>query len=90
MLVMLHEFEFEHVSGRTKITSSMVALGEDNVYTAMSNTVGLPIGIIAKLMLHGYSNPGVHIPVQKEIYLPVLKELEEFGIKFTDTITEIK
>jgi saccharopine dehydrogenase-like NADP-dependent oxidoreductase len=90
MLVMLHEFEFEHHKGRTKITSSMVALGEDNVYTAMSNTVGLPIGIIAKLMLHGYSNPGVHIPVQKEIYLPVLKELEEFGIKFTDTITEIK
>ena len=67
----------------------MVALGEDNVFTAMSNTVGLPIGIIAKLMLNGYSNPGVHIPVQKEIYLPVLKELEEFGIKFTDTITEI-
>jgi saccharopine dehydrogenase-like NADP-dependent oxidoreductase len=89
MLVMLHEFEFEHLRGRTKITSSMVALGEDNVFTAMSNTVGLPIGIIAKLMLNGYSNPGVHIPVQKEIYLPVLKELEEFGIKFTDTITEI-
>ena len=89
MLVMLHEFEFEHQKGRTKIMSSMVALGEDNVFTAMSNTVGLPIGIIAKLMLKGYSNPGVHIPVQKEIYLPVLKELEEFGIKFTDTITKI-
>ena len=89
MLVMLHEFEFEHQKGRTKIMSSMVALGEDNVFTAMSNTVGLPIGIIAKLMLNGYSNPGVHIPIQKEIYLPVLKELEEFGIKFTDTITEI-
>jgi len=89
MLVMLHEFEFEHHEGRTKIASSMVALGEDNVFTAMSNTVGLPIGIIAKLMLNGYSHPGVHIPVQKEIYLPVLKELEEFGIKFTDTITEI-
>ncbi len=89
MLVMLHEFEFEHHEGRTKIASSMVALGEDNVFPALSNTVGLPIGIIAKLMLNGYSNPGVHIPVQKEIYLPVLKELEEFGIKFTDTITEI-
>ena len=89
MLVMLHEFEFEHPTGRTKITSSMVALGEDNVFTAMSNTVGIPIGIIAKLILKGYSNPGVHIPIQKELYLPVLKELEEFGIKFTDTITEI-
>jgi hypothetical protein len=55
----------------------------------MSNTVGIPIGIIAKLILNGYSNPGVHIPIQKELYLHVLKELEEFGIKFTDTITEI-
>ncbi len=89
MLVMLHEFEFQHHAVRTKITSSMVALGEDNVYTAMSNTVGLPIAIIAKHILNGYTNPGVHIPVQKELYLPVLEELEEFGIKFTETITEI-
>ncbi|MFM7595808.1 MAG: saccharopine dehydrogenase family protein [Flavobacteriales bacterium] len=90
MLVMLHEFEFQHQAVCTKITSSMVALGEDNVFTAMSNTVGLPIAMIAKQMLNGYTNPGVHIPVQKELYLPVLKELEEFGIKFTETITEIK
>ena len=86
---MLHEFEYIQTGKKTRIMSSMVALGEDNVYTAMSNTVGLPIGIIAKLMLHGYSNPGVHIPVQKEIYLPVLNELESFGIKFIETTTEI-
>ena len=89
MLVMLHEFEYIQTGKKTRILSSMVAIGEDNVYTAMSNTVGLPIGIIAKLMLHGYSNPGVHIPVQKEIYLPVLNELESFGIKFIETTTEI-
>ena len=89
MLVMLHEFEYIQTGKKTRIMSSMVALGEDSVYTAMSNTVGLPIGIIAKLMLHGYSNPGVHIPVQKEIYLPVLNELESFGIKFIETTTEI-
>lgn len=89
MLVMLHEFVFEYDRKQTKITSFMVALGEDNQFTAMSNTVGLPVGIIAKQILKGYSNPGVQIPVQKEIYIPVLNELEEFGIKFTDIITEI-
>jgi len=89
MLVMLHEFVFEYDRKQTKITSFMVALGEDNQFTAMSNTVGLPVGIIAKQILKGYSNPGVQIPVQKEIYIPVLNELEEFGIKFNDIITEI-
>ena len=89
MLVMLHEFEFKKNGNRSKIISSMVAIGEDATYTAMSNTVGLPIGIIAKLMLKGYADPGVQIPVKKELYLPVLRELEDYGIKFTETITEI-
>lgn len=89
MLVMLHEFEYEDKGVTKKLTSSMVCEGEDNVYTAMANTVGLPIGIIAKRMLQGYSNPGIQIPIQKEIYEPVLTELEKFGITFTDHIIEI-
>jgi hypothetical protein len=40
-------------------------------------------------MLKGYADPGVQIPVKKELYLPVLRELEDYGIKFTETITEI-
>ena len=51
----------------------------------MSNTVGLPIGMAAKLILSGELNKkGVHIPVTSDIYEPILKELEENGVIFND------
>ena len=28
--------------------------------------------------------PGVQIPINKEVYEPILKELENYGIKFTE------
>ena len=90
MLVMLHEFEYTEQGKQFRILSSMVAVGEDPTYTAMANTVGLPIGIIAKHMLQGYANPGVQLPIDPALFLPVLKELEELGITFRDKITEIE
>jgi saccharopine dehydrogenase-like NADP-dependent oxidoreductase len=90
MLVMLHEFEYTEQGKQLRILSSMVAVGEDPTYTAMANTVGLPIGIIAKHMLQGYANPGVQLPIDPTLFLPVLKELEELGITFRDKITEIE
>jgi hypothetical protein len=63
----------------------MVCKGEDQTYTAMANTVGLPMGIIAKRMLKGQiSLTGVHLPIQPEIYLPVLEELTSYGITFEE------
>jgi saccharopine dehydrogenase (NADP+, L-glutamate forming) len=51
--------------------------------TAMAKTVGLPLGIAAKLVLQGKINlKGVHLPVTKEIYDPVLSELATMGIEF--------
>ena len=56
----------------------MVIKGENRISTAMAKTVGLPVGIAAKMILNEkISTPGVHIPIKKEIYEPVLKELEE-------------
>jgi len=64
----------------------LIAKGEDNVRTAMAKTVGLPLGIAARLILNGTIKlKGLHIPTKKEIYEPVLKELEEHGIKFEET-----
>lgn len=85
MLVMYHEFEYLINSEQKKITSSLVTLGEDEVYTAMSNTVGLPVAIAAKLILEGkISECGVTLPVYKEVYEPILAELETFGITFDE------
>ena len=64
----------------------MVTLGEDRVYTAMSKTVGLPVAIAALAILNEkIVTPGVQIPITKEVYDPILKELEAYGISFTET-----
>ena len=86
MIVMLHEIEFETADGRKKkIESSLIVKGEDSLRTAMAKTVGLPLGIAAKLILEDKIHlTGVHMPVHKEIYEPVLKELEKFGVVFRE------
>ena len=83
MIVMLHEIEYETGGQRSEIRSSLVVKGEDNLRTAMAKTVGLPLAIAAKLILNGRIRlTGLHIPTHKDIYEPVLRELEEYGIRF--------
>jgi saccharopine dehydrogenase-like NADP-dependent oxidoreductase len=60
-------------------------LGEDEVRTAMAKTVGLPVGIAARLLLQGKLNAtGVVVPLQQEIYEPILAELEQYGVNFSE------
>ena len=68
----------------------MVNIGEDQTYTSMSNTVGLPAAICAKMILTGeLTKTGVTLPVQPEVYDPILKELESFDIKFVEKETAL-
>ena len=83
MIVMLHEIKYKVGSQESGVRSHLIVKGENNVRTAMAKTVGLPLGIAAKLILNGTIQlKGLHIPTKKEIYEPVLKELELQGIKF--------
>jgi saccharopine dehydrogenase-like NADP-dependent oxidoreductase len=85
MIVMLHEIRYKKGLQEFGTNSLLVVKGEDNVHTAMAKTVGLPLGIAAKLILNGSIQlKGLHIPTNKEIYDPVLKELERHDIKFFD------
>ena len=85
MLVMQHRIDYNHLGSHRKIFSNMVIYGEDQIHTAMSISVGLPVAITAKLILQKRINlTGVQIPVNKVIYEPVLKELTEYGIKFEE------
>jgi saccharopine dehydrogenase-like NADP-dependent oxidoreductase len=85
MIVMQHQVEYLLGEERQRKVSSMAIIGEDSVHTAMSKTVGLPVAIAAKLILQGkISLRGVHIPIHREIYEPVMKELDDFGIRFTE------
>ena len=85
MIVMQHLFGYEINGKKLQIESSLVVYGENQTYTAMSKTVGLPVGIAALKILKGeIKTPGVQRPITKEVYEPILKELEEYGIKFTE------
>ena len=88
MIVMLHEIEYTINAQPSTINSSLVVKGENSLRTAMAKTVGLPLAIAVKLILNGTINlKGLHIPNKKEIYEPVLKELEEHDIKFHEKRT---
>ncbi len=90
MIVMLHEIEYELDDHQTSVKSSLIVKGENNLRTAMAKTVGLPLGIAAKLILGGkIKMTGLHIPTYKEIYQPVLKELEQHQVRFHEMITTL-
>jgi len=85
MIVMYHKFGYELNGNKHQIDSTMVCLGQDQTYTAMAKTVGLPVAIAALQILNGNINtPGVQLPINREVYLPILKELEEFGVIFNE------
>jgi len=85
MIVMYHKFGFELNGKKRQIDSHMVAVGENQTYTAMAKTVGLPVAIATLLILNKkITTPGVQIPLSKELYEPILKELENYGIAFKE------
>lgn len=85
MIVMYHKFGYELNGNKYQIDSTMVTLGEDQTYTAMAKTVGLPVAIATLAILNGtITTPGVQIPLKKEVYRPILEELETYGIAFKE------
>ena len=83
MIVMYHKIGYEINGQRKQIDSTMVCLGDDQTYTAMAKTVGLPVAMATLQILNGnIKTPGVQLPIKKEVYAPILKELEEYGVVF--------
>jgi len=85
MIVMYHKFGYELDGKKHQIDATMVTTGEDQTYTAMSKTVGLPVAMATLAILNGkIKTPGVQIPITAEVYEPILKELEDYGIVFKE------
>lgn len=83
MIVMQHMFGYEYQGKKKQIESSLVVIGENQTYTAMAKTVGLPVAIATLKILKGeITNPGVQLPIAKEVYEPILAELKSYGIEF--------
>jgi saccharopine dehydrogenase (NADP+, L-glutamate forming) len=80
-IVMWHRFGFHINEHMRSITSHLTIAGENESQTAMSKTVGLPLGIATKLLLtEKIKQRGVVIPIEKEMYDPILAELNTLGI----------
>lgn len=85
MIVMYHKFGYELNGKKHQIDANMVVIGENQTYTAMAKTVGLPVAMATLGILNGkITSSGVQIPITKEIYQPILQELQEFGISFNE------
>ncbi|MBK7148237.1 MAG: saccharopine dehydrogenase NADP-binding domain-containing protein [Bacteroidetes bacterium] len=89
MVVMVHEFFYRKGRVNKKLQSSLVVLGENQEHTAMAKTVGLPLGMVTKLILNqAVKATGVLMPKDSEVYNPILAELETYGIGFKEKITK--
>ena len=85
MIVMQHMFGYEYQGKKKQIESSLVVKGENQIYTAMAKTVGLPVAIATLKILKGeISKVGVQLPIAKEVYEPILEELKTHGIEFLE------
>ena len=86
MIILQHTFEAAYPEGHgERITSTLIDYGIPHGDSAMARTVGLPPAIGTKLILEGkIDKSGVYIPVEPDIYLPVLKELKGLNIEFSE------
>nr|WP_319510241.1 saccharopine dehydrogenase C-terminal domain-containing protein [uncultured Draconibacterium sp.] len=81
MVIMLHLFLVENADGSTEVVKSRLLDFATKEDTSIARTVGLPAAIGVKMILDEKINEkGVHIPVLKDIYEPILTELEKLGI----------
>lgn len=88
MIVMYHKFGYELDGEKKQIDSHMVIKGDNQVHTAMAKTVGLPVAIAAlKILNEEITTYGVQLPISKEVYEPILKEMENYGIEFVERAT---
>ena len=86
MIIMYHEFKYKHANKIKKTTSTMVCIGDNKEFTAMSKTVGLPLAIASILILNKkITIKGIIRPVHQQIYDPVLEKLNRFNINFKES-----
>jgi len=83
MVIMMHFFRVKYNNGKSEIIrSTMLDYGSFITNTAIARTVSLPAAVAVTLILDNKINlKGVQIPVEPEIYKPVLEKLEDLDIQ---------
>jgi saccharopine dehydrogenase (NADP+, L-glutamate forming) len=82
-IIMQHQLEYANARGQHQFTATLVAHGENQHNSAIAKAIGLTTGAAAKSYLIGNIKiKGLHIPTKKEIYDPILNELDDLGVAF--------
>ena len=85
LIVMTHTFVYKSEKKINKLISYLRIEGEDNIYTAMSKTVGLPMAVLIEHILkNDIDKKRIQLPFTKDIYIPILKKLKKLGIDFKE------
>lgn len=81
-MIAMHHDVVSVVDGVTETTTmDLVDFGVPGGDSSMARTVTLPLAVGIKLILDGVvRQPGVHAPVTRAFYEPILNELEALGI----------
>lgn len=82
-IVIHHEMEYTLNGSHYNFRATLLNEGEDEQHSALARAIGLTMGAAAKaVMIGNIKIRGMHTPIRKEIYDPVLNELEDLGIAF--------
>ena len=91
IVVMYHSFIYKENNHFKKKESFMKIEGKNNLETAMSKTVGLPIALLIELIIKkNLEFKGVFLPFDEIIYNPLLSKLEDNGITFNHSTSNIQ
>lgn len=82
-IILRHEIEYTAKKYHHKFIATLVAQGEDERNSATAKAIGLTTGAAAKaVLLENIKVKGLYTPVKKEIYDPILNELDDLGVAF--------
>jgi saccharopine dehydrogenase (NADP+, L-glutamate forming) len=85
-VVMEYRLSYELREESNELTATLILRGENSTDSAMARLLGYTCGAAVKCVLLGsIKSKGLHIPVTREIYDPILNELEEMNIAFNVT-----
>ena len=85
LILMQHEYDYVLDGERKTLISTLKLTGEDRSNTALAKIVGLPMAIMLRRVMNGeIKEMGMSVPMKKEVYDPILKEMEEYGVVFED------
>ena len=91
MILMQHEVEYELNGQKKRHLSTLISYGENKEHTAMAKLVGLPLAIgVKNILLGNIQSKGVVIPIQADVYEPIMKELAQYGVEFSELDTNIE